>query len=815
MGIAKDLKDAVRQQWKTPGFTMAVVLLLALAIGGNTAVFSVINAVLLRPLAYEDHERLVAISETLREQGAFPVSYPNYKDWRRQQDKFESMAAYAPLPTTLTGLSSAERITVSYVSCDFFATLRVKPLLGRDFTDQDDRPGSVRTALLAHDFWQSRFGADPEVLGRSLVLDGNIHTVIGVLPASFRLHRPGDVFTPIEPVATALNFENRKDHTVSVVGRLKPDSTLFEAAVQLDTIGARLAQEHPDANAGVGIRAIPLRQLLVGDNTRRLLILFSAVGLVLLITCMNVANLFLARSAERQREVGIRIALGASGRQIARLFLAESVVLSLLAATVGIVLASFFRDLLAVFLPWGFTAQDLRIDSSVLAFTVCIACLTGVLFGLTPAVHAFRISPVQAVKEDFRSSQGSHRSRLRSGLVMSQVALAMVLVTGAGLLFESLWRISNVHPGCRPENLITLHVGSSYGLESPSLYRKPQFYKQLIERVEALPGVVSAGGTAFLPLKDWGGIGAFSRVDRPPVRLDQCPEVYYNAASPDFFRTMGIPLKKGRLFTPRNDQMPHFGNLREAEAWFQKTVFEVVINETMARRFWQGEEAVGKRFRWMSEHGPGVEVVGIVGDVLHHGLDQEPRPAFFMSAYQSLWDLWLVVRSDRNPQALTASIRKVISEVDPDAPVSEVETFEGIVSSSFGSRRANAVMIGGFAAVALVLAAIGIYGVVSYSVTQRTRELGIRLALGATPRNLLGSALGPVILMVGIGVVIGTGMGLGLTRAIRSMLFGTSPADPVTFLAVAAILCGVGLLAGYLPARRVLRVDPVAVLKAD
>ncbi len=805
-----DVRYAVRSFLRSPGFSVAAVLALALGIGANTAIFSVINTVLLRRLPYEAASRLVEIRETDRQGGPMNVSYPNFLDYSRQAGAFENIAASCRVPGTITGIVSAERVRVAYVSANFFETLRVRPLIGHDFTESDDTPASPRVALLSYAFWQSRFGGEAGAVGRTFRLDGELYTVAGVLPAWFHFHRPGDLFAAIGPVRAALNFDIRSDHTVSVIARLRPGADMRQAASQLATIARRLEAQYPASNAGVGTAVIPLREVLAGNARDRILVLFGAVGLVLLIACVNVAMMLLARSVARRKEIGIRVAMGAGRPRIIRQLLTESIVVSAAAGALGVLLAGGTVHGLSVLLPGGFVPEDLRIDPAVLGFTFLVACLTGVLFGLAPAVQASRVSLIDAIKEGGRAAAGSVRSKLRSALVVTEVGMALVLLAGAGLLLASFQRLMRVNPGYRADNVVTMKVGWPY-TDLQTFGRMPDFYKRLIERVEAVPGVAAAGATAFVPLTG-GNIGLFSR-EGEAAEPGGSPTVLYNSATPGFFRAMGIPLLRGRLISEADGRLPDFKTRGDMDRAWRNTLLVAVINETMARRFWPGADPIGKRFRWAGPDGPVTEVVGVCGDVRQFALASPPEPAFYMSAYQYLRELALVIRTGGDPEPLIGAVQKVVREADPNAPVHEVATLRQLMSGSIAPWRTNFLMIGSFAALALALAAIGIYGVVSYSVAQRTHEIGIRIALGASARRVLrdvGRDMG-VLVLAGIGA--GTAGALALTRVLASMLFGVTATDVPTFAAVVILLGLVALAAGYVPLRRAMRMDPIIALK--
>ena len=811
-----DLRFALRSLVKSRGFAAAAIVALALGIGANTAIFSVVNAVFLRPLPYPDAQQLVEIAES-RGSGLSSVSYPNYLDWRKQAGAFTSMAATIVYDATLEVSQAAERVPVGYVGADFFRVFGTKPLLGRGFRSEDDTKGAVPVAILTHRAWQSRFGADPNVLGKSISVNRVAYTVIGVLPPDFRFYRPAEVFVPIANVLETFVLYRRDNHNnLYVVARIRPGATIEKAQAQMSTIAKALEQAYPASNAGLGVRVMPLRERLAGESRRPVFLLLGAVCLVLLIACVNVANLLLARAAGRRREMGIRVALGASRWQVLRQLLSESVLLALGGGALGVLLARWSFAGLIRLVPASIAAGGLGIDWRVLAFTLAISLLTGVLFGLAPAMDALRLSPVEAVREGTRATAGSSQGRLRDALVVSEIALALVLLVGAGLLLRTLDRLMSVGLGFQTENLLTAQV-SLPDSEATTPEAAAAFFTRLVERVQALPGVKSAGCVNHLPLSGFFSSAAFYRDDKPVPPRGQVPGADQRVASPEYFRTMGIPLLKGRLFTPADGRVTNFRREQIME-WFQKNEFRVVINESMARRYWPGEDPVGKTFRFgfPEMHGPRMTIIGVVGDTRDYGPDQEMSPTFFFSVYHSPFrSLALAVRTHGDPAALTSAVRRAVAELDPSAVVSGVGTAGQLVADSVASRRLNLQLLAIFAGLALVLASVGIYGVMSYAVNLRRHEIGVRIAMGAARIDIIRLVIGKALLLGALGVVLGCAGAAALTRLMSGMLYGVAPTDPATFAGVALALLIVAIAASYVPARRATRVSPIATLRCE
>jgi len=812
----QDLRYALRVLRNSAGFTLIAILALALGIGANTAIFSVVNAVFLRPLPYPEADRLVELHEGMGG-GTMPVSYPNYLDWRKQADAFEDMASSAIFDATLAAGSRNERVPVAYVSSGFFSILRSAPALGRDFAPADDRPGAAPTVILTHSVWQVRFGGNAGILGKTLSLDKRPYTVIGVLPAGFRFYRDADVYVPISDALTRQMMHMREDHVNNwVIARLKTGVTLAQATAQMGTIAARLQREHPDCDTGIGIRVVSLREQVAGESKGAIVLLLAAVAAVLLIACVNVANLLLARAAGRQKEMAIRAALGASRWRILRQLIAESLLLAAAAGVVGIILAQWSFAGLVRLVPASIAAGGLAIDERVLAFTLLVSVATGLLFGLAPAIDAARLNLSGAMRDGTRTSGTSSRGSLRDALVVAEVALALLLLVGTGLLLRTLDQLMRVRLGFQTASILTVRVDLPDSNEF-SPVRSEAFFERLIERVRSMAGVESAGGGSNMALTGDVSNLVFYRDDRPMPERGHLPDADYKVVTPGYFATMGIPLVRGRVFTAADGRVTDFPRDRMME-WLGKNRFSVVINETMARRYWPGEDPLGKTFRagFPEMKGPQVTIVGVVGDTHDRGADQDAPASFYWSSYHFPYvGLTLVARTRMNPLALASSVRKAAADLDPNALVSGVTTVEQLVSASVASRRLNMLMLAIFAGLALVLAAVGIYGVMAYSVNQRRREIGVRMAMGAASVDVLRLVIRKAVFLGGLGVLIGSAAALGLSRLIAGMLYGVEPADPLTFVSVAAILFAVAIASSFAPARRAARLDPLAALRCD
>ncbi|HUI56615.1 MAG TPA: ABC transporter permease [Bryobacteraceae bacterium] len=808
------LRHTLKSLRRSGGVSALAVLALALGIGVNTAVFSVVNAVFLRPLPFLEAGRLVAISETSNN-GPLSVSYPNFLDWQRQASAFEAMAVSAPFEATLESHAPAERLPVTYVSSEFFSILRIQPLLGRDFVAGDDRQGAHPVAILSYRIWQTYFGSDPAILGATVSLDRRPYTVIGVLAPRFQFYRPAQVFVPISDAVVRQALWMREDHSgLDAIARLKPRVTLEQAQAQINAIASRLQSAYP-GNAGVGARVVTLRERISGRDRERLMILLAAVSLVLLIACVNVAGLLLVRAAGRRREAAVRSALGASRWQVLRWLLLESLVLALAGGALGAVLASWAFAGLARLVPASIDAGGLGIDWRVLGYTLLVSTLTGVLSGLAPAFDAWRLNLVDAMRDGGRTTGGASTTRLRDALVIAELALALVLLVGAGLLFRTLTSLMAVPLGFESEHRITARVSLP---EDYPPERSVALFEAITASVTTIPGVRSAGTINQMPLRGFFSSMPWFRDDRPVPERGKLPSADHRAASPEYFVTMGIPLLRGRLLTPADGRVTNF-RPQELLDWIRKNRFSVLISDSMAKRFWPGEDPVGKTFRpgFQEMGAQPVKIMGVVGDVRDRGPDNNPIPTFYFSAYQfPQWATTLVVRTrGGDPAAVVPAVRRAVAMLDPAATVSAVATVESIVSDAVAARRLNMQLLGIFAALALLLAAVGIYGVMAFAVNRRAHEIGVRMALGAGQPAVVRMVIGKAVVLGALGVLIGSVAALGLTRLIAGMLYGVKPADPATFLCVGAILFAVAIAASWAPAVRATRVSPIVALRSE
>jgi len=802
--LVQDLRFSLRMLLKNPGFTAVAAITLALGIGANTAIFSVVNAVLLRPLPYRDPSRLVLMNESSKQLPDMSVSYPNYLDWRDRSRSFERIAAVQPAQYTLSGVDRPERLGGWNVTADFFPTLGIAPLVGRDLTAQDDRPGAPPVALLTYGLWQRRFGGDPSVVGRALTLSGRSVAVIGVLPRQFRFYYgDADLFLPLGLDADRL--KDRDEHPgIYVVARLRPGATAQTAFADMDAIARGLEKEHPESNSGNRVAVKLLQDDVVSILRPVLVVLAGAVGFVLLIACANVANLLLARASTREKEIAIRRALGASRRRVLLQVMTESALLSLFGGGLGLLLAAWLSDVLLSLLPAGLPRMDeVRLDATVLGFTLVLSLLTGLVFGIAPAWQASRSDVLEPLKETARgSSSGRGQQRFRSVLVVSEVALALVLLAGAGLMARSFERLQEVRPGFRPGNVLSVQ------LVLPELKYKTKdeitsFADQMVARVEALPGVEAAGTVNPLPLTQEGWQTDYQIEGRPVPARGEAPNSDYHVVSGAYFKAMGIPLVRGRLFDDSD---------REG------TTPVVLVNETLARRYWPDGDAVGKRMRTGSvdQPGPWLTVVGVVGDVRQYGLDQEQKTQYYRPERQlALHPMSLVLRAQGDPEALSAALRRAVQSIDPDQPIYNIRSMDSLLATTLAPRRVSLLLLATFAVTALLLAGVGIYGVLAYSVTRRTHEIGIRMALGARRADVLVMVLRQGLRLVLAGAALGVAAAFGLTRLMSSLLFGVSPTDPATLGAVCVVLVGVALLACLVPARRASGVDPMIALRCE
>jgi putative ABC transport system permease protein len=799
-----DARYGARMLARSPAFTAVAVLTLALGIGANTAIFSVINAILLRTLPYPDADRLVFLTEWSEQVPEMSFSVANLKDVRDQSSVFESLVAYNGQNFILAGDGGeAERVSGRQVSSGLFATLRKQPILGRAFTADEDKPGAEGVALLAEGFWERRFGRDPSILGKRLVLTGEPFTVIGVMPKG--LHgswKTIDVFTPLLRREDQLGGEERRgSHPgIYVVARLKPGITVERARSEVKAIAARLAEQHPNSSARQSMTLESLHQAYVGDLRPALMVLLGAVALVLLIACANVANLLLVRAAGRQKEIAVRRALGAERARLLRQLLTESLLLASLGGLVGVVLAYWGVRSLVASLPANVPrADEIRVDGVVLAFTAGLAIVTGLLFGIAPAWRVSSGDVQQSLREEGRGTAGPAHHRVRNTLVVAEIALALILLVGAGLLVRSFVRVLAADAGFQADGVLTASMPVP-SARYPDGASKAAFIGRLMERLKAVPGVQAASGA--LPLLG-GWQSSFMLEGRPEPPPGQSPSADITRVTPDYFRTMGLRVVEGRVFTDQDTA---------------EVTPVAVVDETFARTHFPGESVLGKRLRFggrQTKDAKWLEIVGMVGHVKNYGVDQPSRVEVYLPYYQDTvtGGLTLIVRTDQDPARLAPGLRAAVKALDPEVPVYAIRTLEDLVSDRTAQRRLAVTLITVFAAVALLLAAVGIYGVMSYAVAQRTQEIGIRMALGAEREHILRMVLRHGTLMALTGVALGLAGAFGLARLITSLLFQISATDPPTFSVVPLLLIAVAVLACYVPARRATRVDPLVALR--
>lgn len=802
--LTADLRYALRLFLKMPGFTFIVLLTLTLSIGINAAMFSLIEAVLLKPLPYPNADRVVYIWE--RGEDEFPVSAPNFLDWRAQTHVFEKMAAMDTDEVNFTDGRTPERLRRAAVSPDLFPLLGIQPELGSIFQGDERAFDNQHVVLLSHGLWQRRFGNSPAVIGQGLRLDGESYTVMGVMPKGFNFPQGVDLWVPLAFGNAALPGE-RGAHGFHVVALMKPGATLTEARAEMDVISERLAKEYPDTNSGRGTSVIPLRQQLVGNTRIALLLLFGAVAFVLLIACLNVANLFFARAASRRKELAVRAALGASRARLVRQFLTESLLLSCSAGALGFLLALWLTNLAVLLLPAGARiaeGSEIGVSPVALLFTLGLSALAGVAFGIAPALSSSRVNLNEPLQESGRGmSEGRTLRMFRNFLTAAQVSLSLVLLVGAGLLLKSFVRLQNENIGFEPAGLLTMDVAltSNRYQEMPV---RAAAYRQLVERIRGVPGVKSVGLISRLPLEaGTAALNSFEIEGRPSTTIQQnLPAAFERRASPEYFRTMSIPLVRGRLFNERDGL---------------NTPLVAVIDESAVRRYWPDEDPIGRHIYYTrSGKRLSVEIVGIVGAVKQNLLDVKASPTVYLPLEQNpRSSMTVVARADVNPRSLAETIAREVRSVDPDLPIANVRTMEEIAAETAWRLRFTVSLLGMFAAIALGLAALGIYGVLSYNVTQRTREMAIRMALGAKQSHVFRLVVGKSLLLVAVGLVTGTLIAALLSRFISSLLYEVAALDMTIYLSVTVVLLGIGLLAALVPARRAMRVDPAMTLRPD
>jgi len=811
--LLQDGRYGLRNLARNPGFALVAMLTLALGIGANTTIFSVIDNTLLKPLPFPGADRLVLVWETF---GKGPdnwniVSAPNFWDFQRQSHSFETMAVfdsagrgYNLSPTS--NRKEAEQVSGLRVSAAFFSVLGAKPLLGRTFLPEEETLGRDREVVLSYGLWKTRYGGDPSLVGRTIRVDGAEFTVIGVMPRDFAWQfwsLPRQLWVPVGYTKTDFG---RGDNSFLAIARLKPGVSLAQARAEMEAVGNNVRKQYPEEDADMGATVSPLGDYGMEGLRAAMLTLLAAVAFILLIACVNVANLLLARGAARQKEFAIRRALGAAGSRLARQLLTESVLLALTGGAAGLLLAAGTTRLLfyafkldSLGLPMR-PVDSIPVDGRVFVFALIVSCLTGLLFGIAPALSALRADLNEPLKEGGRSASTGGGNRLRHVLVASEVALAMVVLSGAGLMIKSMTRLLGVDPGLNPKNVLTVTMSvpqEEIYVGPPGL---PRYCQDLEEHVGAIPGVLSVGAVGHLPFQGNAG-RSFQIEGQPPAASGQLPSASYSVACPNYFRTMGIPVLKGREFTPR-DTVSAPG--------------AIVINETMARAFWPKQDPVGRAIRLGGSDGPRLTVVGVVGDVHFQGLDSPARRQFFRPYTQAGWPVMaVVVRTTHAPATFATAVKKAVADVLPDWPVAGFQTMENVVHDSTGSRRFPMLLLSVFSVLALVLAAVGIVGVVGHSVTQRTHEIGLRMALGAGTVDVLRLVVSGNMVWVLAGLAAGLAGSAGLTRLLTGLLYGVRPLDPLVLGTVSALLAAVALAASYLPARRAARIDPMAALRCE
>ena len=811
MGILmQDLRYGARMLVKSPGFTLVVVLALALGIGANTAIFSVVNSVLLRPLAFNEPQQLMMVWGASRNGGGadrIVLSVPDMQDLRSQSQTLEYVVPYSSSGTTLSSGDDAERIFGAVSTADLFPALGVKPLMGRVFTSEEDVPGGPAVVVISQNLWQRAFGSDPAIVGKEIKLGNKLTTVVGVMPASFRFpvqRERADYWQPISTSPSYIAYKDKRDtRSLKVLARLKPGINVRQANEELATISRRLEEQYPGTNTGLSLSVTPLHEDLVGQVRPALLVILGAVGFVLLIACANVANLLLARAASRQKEIAIRTALGAGRIRIVRQLLTESLLLAVMGGGLGLLLATWGLDLLVAASPSDLPrVGEIGLDMKVLVFTVAVSVVTGILFGLAPALQASKLDLNESLKEGGRgSTEGLRRNRLRSLLVVAEVALSLVLLIGAGLLIRSFVTLLNTNPGFDADSVLTVDLPLSRS-KYPEAGQQVTFVQQLLQRTSEVPGVASVAAVNILPLSGNGRESSFTIDGRPTPPEGQEPEAEASTVTPDYFRTMGIPLMRGRAFVE--------GDKKDAPP-------VVIISEALARANFAGEDPLGKRLV-IRDDMPPFEIVGIVGDIRHEKLETETHPEYYLSFYQiPERQVNLVVRAAAGAEAasLQMTVRSAIKQLDKDQLIWEMKTMEQWRAESVARRRFNMMLLGIFASLALLLAAVGIYGVMSYSVTQRTHEIGIRMALGASARDVIRMVVGQGMTLALTGVGAGLLAAFGVTRVMSSLLYGVTATDALTFSAVTLGLTGLALLACLIPALRATRVDPMTALRYE
>jgi putative ABC transport system permease protein len=803
--LLQDLRYAIRMFAKSPAFAAIAILTLALGIGANTAIFSVVDGVLLHPLPFAHSNRIAwAWGQWSGFGGQSPFSPPNFVDYRARNHSFQHFGGFflgAPEPENLAISGHTEQLRGSMVTADFFETLGAKPLLGRTFSIADEQTQRPNAIILSYSLWKQKFGGDARVIGRTAAFEGDSTAIIGVMPPNFDYPPKTDIWFPTPMLNPGMR--SRTSGMLWTIGLLKPGITMAKAQTDLDAISHALHQQYPEAVKNWSVRLVPMQEAIVGQVREPLLLLLGAVGLVLLIACANVANLVLARNNTRQREMGIRTALGATRMRIIGQLLTENLVLSCAGGILGVLFASWGVAALRALGPESLPRlEEVQLSGSVLAFTAALSILTGFIFGLAPALQSAKTNVHDSLKEGSHASASGARQRLRSILVISEVTLSVALLIGAGLIINSLWRMLHVNPGFDSQGVLRTQISLS-DKNYPAAAQTIGFYRDLFQKLQALPGLEFAGGVTELPLSNQFDDDYFTPAAAPPASPRDADDADFRVVAGDYFQVMRIPLLQGRLFSSQDQT---------------QTSPRVIVDETLAQKYYAGQNPLGKHLLvWEGSSGfVSCEIVGVVGGVRHVALQTPPRPTmYFPFAQQSRNSMNIVVRSAKNPQQLASGIRVAVTAIDPGEAVSPFQTMQQVVSESAAGDRFNTLLFGLFGALALILAAAGIFGVMSYAVTQRTHEIGIRLALGAQPSSILRMVIGQGMTLVAIGAILGLAAAAGLTRLMASQLFGVTATDPSTFAAAVIVLGGVAALACYIPARRAMKVDPMVALRYE
>ena len=794
--MIRDARYAVRQLIRTPGFSLVAVLTVALAIGASSSMFSVVNGVLLRPLPYPEPDRLVRVHEVVPQFGRFSVAPATFLDWRQQATVFEHIAAINPSSAVLNGTGDAVRLTGALVSWDTFDMLRVAPMLGRTFRAEEETAGKDTVVVISHGMWQNRLGGNRDVIGRSLNLNGVAVAVVGVMPADFNFPDGAEFWRPL----TFPGKPSRGGHFLSVIARLEPGVTVAQAGAEMKTIAERLAVQYPDQSANETADVVSLHEQTVGSIRPALLTLLAAVGVVILIACANVANLLLVRASVRDKEIAIRTALGAGRTRLVMQMLAESLVLAAAGGALGVLLAYLaiapIQSLSAGGIP---RARNISIDATVLAFATAVSILTGILFGLAPAWQVSRSTIGSVLKEGGRSSVGSGGRWMRNALLVAEVAMSIVLLVGAVLLLRSFARLTNVDPGFEPERVLAFRVGlppATY----PEDHNRIAFFDRLLQSLDARPDTTSAGMIQALPMRGDYSL-SFTIRGRPQPKPNEGPSANYRVISADYFKTLAIPLLRGRTFTAADGP---------------KSPLVAVVDQKFVDRHFPGEDPLGKGIDIGNGTDGYYEIVGVVGDVRQASMESNPDPTMYVPFTQDVFStMWVVARTTGDPARLTTAVRETVRAIDPSLPPYSITPLATIVSESVARRRFSMLLLGAFALMALFLAAVGLYGVVAYSVSQRTQEIGLRMAIGAQPGDVLRMVLGGGMRLAILGVVIGIASALAMAQVLATMLYEIRPFDPASYVTTATVLMAVAILACYVPARRAMRVDPVVAMRQE